>query len=339
MVVTTPGGADTPTTGASAVWPASARRRRGRLGRYRRYLLKRLGASVLTLLGITVIIFVVMRVMPGDPGRVIAGFNATEEQVEQVRIQMGLDKPLLVQYGLFLGGLLRGDLGVSAQSNQPVTQVIAQHLPFTVELALLGTALGALLGVALGVLAAIRHDSPADYFVSTLAVLGVSMPVYWLGLLLIILFAINLKLLPAAGAQDPQSIILPAFSVAVFLVALVSRMTRGTMLDVLQQDFIRTARAKGLAEPVVILKHALRNAALPIVTVIGLQLGTLMGGAVLTESVFGWPGIGRLLVDSIFARDLPIVQGVVLIFAASFIVINLVVDLLYLYLDPRVRYS
>jgi ABC-type dipeptide/oligopeptide/nickel transport system permease component len=327
-----------PAVGAPAVPVRRARRRRVTFKRYRRYLAKRLGASLVTLLGVTLTIFLIMRAMPGDPGRVIAGFNATGEQVQQVRLQLGLDKPLPVQYGLFLAGIVQGDLGRSAQSGQPVTQLIFEHLPYTLELALVAIVLGSLAGVGLGVLAAVRRNSIVDYLVSTVAVLGVSMPVYWLGLLLIILFAIRLGLLPAAGAQEPLGIVMPALSVAAFLMALESRITRGTMLDVLHQDYIRTARAKGLSPAVVVLKHGLRNAALPVVTVIGLQLGSLMGGAVLTETVFGWPGIGRLLVDSIFARDLPVVQGVVLVFATSFILINLAVDFLYLYLDPRVKY-
>jgi peptide/nickel transport system permease protein/oligopeptide transport system permease protein len=226
------------------------------------------------LLGVTLIIFIMMRAIPGDPARVILGFDAPQQQVEDLRREMGLDQPWPVQYGIFVYGLVRGDFGVSAHSKKPVTEIIAQHWPYTAQLAIVGTSLGALFGVSLGVLAATKRDTLLDYLVSTLSVAGVSMPVYWLGLLLISVFAIQLGILPAAGASSgPQSILLPAFSVAIHLMALVARMTRGTMMDELRQDYVRTARAKGLAPRVVVFKHALRNAAMPIVTVIGLQLG------------------------------------------------------------------
>ncbi|HEX7128053.1 MAG TPA: ABC transporter permease [Thermodesulfobacteriota bacterium] len=306
---------------------------------FRRYLITRLLASVVTLFGVATLVFVMVRVLPGDPARVVAGVFATDEEVQRIRARMGLDRPLPEQYGVFLGRLVQGDLGTSARTNEPVLVEVGARLGNTIGLAVLSSAIAALLGVGAGVLAAARPYSAVDYLLSTVTLFGVSMPVYWLGLMLIIVFAIHLGWLPAAGADGPASIVLPALTLAAFSVALVTRMTRASMLEVLGQDYVRTARAKGVPEGVVIFRHALRNATIPILTTIGLQFGALLGGAVLTESVFGWPGIGLLLVDSIFARDYPVVQGIVLVFAALFILTNLVVDLLYAWVDPRIRYG
>jgi peptide/nickel transport system permease protein len=302
------------------------------------HVVRTLLLSLITLFGVSVIIFLMLRVLPGDPARIIAGLNASEETVARIREQLGLDEPLLSQYGSFLAGLLQGDLGQSARTSRPVTTEILARLPATLTLAAVATLVGAAFGIFAGVVAAVRRNTFLDHAISSVAMMGVSMPVYWLGLLLILLFAVTLRWLPAAGAGEPLSIVLPAVTLAAFSTALVSRMTRASMLEVMGQDFIRTAQAKGAPPAVVILKHGLRNAFIPILTVISLQFGALLGGAVLTETVFGWPGIGRLLVDSIFARDFAVVQGIVLVYAALFILVNVVVDVLYVVIDPRIRY-
>lgn len=306
---------------------------------FRRYVIRRLVASCITLLGVSCIVFLMVRMLPGDPARTIAGLLASEHEVAMIRKQLGLERPFYVQYGLFLARAVRGDLGVSARTSEPVVGEILARLPATLELALISTALATLCGVLGGAMAATRPYSWFDYLVSFSTLFGVSMPVYWLGLILIIVFAVQLNWLPAAGAEAPGSAILPSITLASFSVALVARMTRSSMLEVLGQDYVRTARAKGLREPLVVARHALRNAFVPIVTAVGLQFGALLGGAVLTETVFGWPGIGRLLVDSIFARDYPMVQGIVLIFSAMFILTNFLVDLSYVVIDPRIHYD
>ena len=307
--------------------------------RFRWYLAQRLGAAALTLLGVSFIVFLMVRVLPADPARVIAGVLASEEEVGRIRSQLELDRPLLVQYGIFLGRLAHGSLGVSARTSEPVVREVLGRLPKTIELALASSALATVAGIAAGVIAAAFPYSAFDYLLSLLTLSGVSMPVYWLGLVLIIVFAIDLNWLPAAGAEEAVSIVLPAPTLGAFSLALVARMTRSSVLEVLGQDYVRTARAKGLAERAVLWRHALGNALVPIITAAGLQFGTLLGGAVLTESVFGWPGLGLLLVDSIFARDYPVVQGIVLTFSSLFILTNLLVDLLYAYVDPRIHYG
>jgi ABC-type dipeptide/oligopeptide/nickel transport system permease component len=239
----------------------------------------------------------------------------------------------------FIAGLLRGDLGRSTQTGDTVIHDILLAFPNTLELAVISTVMATLVGITLGVLAATRRNSWLDVVLSGTAVFGVSMPVYWLGLLLIIVFSIQLHLLPVAGNSEPFSWVLPSVTLASFSVGLIARMTRSSMLEVLGQDFVRTARAKGANPRSVLLRHALRNALLPVLTSIGLQFGALLGGAVLTETIFSWPGVGRLLVASIFQRDYPIVQGVVFMLAFVFIVVNLAVDLLYAYVDPRIRYA
>lgn len=303
------------------------------------YIQQRLVAAIVTLFGITIIVFMMLHMLPGDPARVIAGLLATEEDVARLRVQLGLTQPLVVQYGHFLGNLLRGDLGVSARTSQPVLSEVLARWPATMELALISTAIASGFGIVGGIVAATRRNSLLDYLTSALTLFGTSMPVYWLGLMLIILFAVQWRVLPAAGNEGPTSFILPSLTLAAFSVALIARMTRSSMLEVLGHDYVRTARAKGMSERRVLFHHALKNAFIPVLTVIGLQLGTLLGGAVLTESVFGWPGLGLLLLDSISARDYPTVQGVVLIFSTTFILLNVLVDILYAYLDPRIHYA
>jgi peptide/nickel transport system permease protein/oligopeptide transport system permease protein len=303
------------------------------------YVARRALAGIPTLWGVATVVFVMARLLPGDPARVIAGVLASPEDVERIRQQMGLNQPLAVQYFDFLGSLLRLNLGTSAHTGAPVIEEIVSRLPYTIELAVVALAVAIVVGVLAGVVAAIRRNTPLDLLVSGLSVFGVSMPVYWLGLMLIIVFAIDLHLLPAAGADEPTSIVMPALTLALFSIGLIARMTRSSMLEVLGQDYVRTARAKGAPFRSVVFRHALRNALLPVITVIGLQFGALLGGAVVTETVFAWPGVGRLLVDSIFFRDYPVVQGLVLMFGTTFVVINLLVDLLYAYVDPRIHYT
>lgn len=299
--------------------------------------MRRLLASVVTLLGVIFVLVTLFKFVPGDPARIIAGLQATPAQVEAIRKTMGLEQSVFVQFWGFLEKLLHGNMGVSARTGSSVISEIGQRLPYTLELAVFGTLFGVVFGILLGVLAAKHKGKVTDTISSMVGVMGISMPVYWLGILLILVFSVQLKLLPIGGAASLQSLIMPTITLGVFSMALVSRMTRSTMLDSLMQDYVRTARAKGVNARVVVYKHALRNAFIPVLTVIGLQFGTLLGGAVLTETVFAWPGLGRLLVDSINARDFPMVQGIVLTFAAMFIVVNIITDLLYSVVDPRVR--
>ena len=303
------------------------------------YVGRRLLAAIPTLWGVATAVFIMARLLPGDPARVIAGVLATQQQVDLLRRQLGLDQPLPVQYLDYLGSLAHLDLGTSAHFGDPVSAEIASRLPYTAELALCALAVAVVLGVLGGVAAALRRNTVIDVAISALSVLGISMPTYWLGLMLIVVFAIQFRLLPAAGADSPSGVILPAITLGLLSVGLIARMTRSSLLEVLAQDYVRTARAKGVSPFRVVFAHAFRNALLPILTAIGLQLGALMGGAVVTESVFGWPGVGRLLLDSIFSRDYPMVQGLVLLFATTYIVVNLVIDLLYMVVDPRVRYD
>ena len=304
------------------------------------YVMRRLLVAIPTLLGVATVVFLLMRLLPGDPAVVIAGPQATADDVARIRQQLGFALPGWEQYLTFLGRLLHGDLGTSIRTGAPVIQEISVRVPYTAVLAVTSLLIAITIGVTAGVIAATRRNTSMDLGISGGAVFGASMPTYWLGLMLIILFAVHLRVLPAAGAdRGALSLVLPAITLALFSMGLIARQTRSAMLEVLGQDYVRTARAKGAAARVVLIRHALRNALLPIVTVIGLQFGTLLGGAVLTESIFAWPGVGRLLVDSIGSRDYPVVQGVVLLLSGTFIVINLITDLLYGYIDPRIRYS
>jgi peptide/nickel transport system permease protein len=304
-----------------------------------RYVGRRLLVGLPTLLGVATVCFLLLRLIPGDPARLMAGPTASPAQVAHLRAQFGLDGSQAVQYVRYLGSLLRGDLGVSTLTGQSVASEIATAFPYTLELAVAAIVLALVTGVPLGIVAALRRGGVIDSALSGVSVLGVSMPVYWSGLLLIILFAAKLKLLPAAGADSPDSIVLPAVTLSLFAIGFISRQTRSAMIEALSQDYARTARAKGLPRRVVVLKHALRNAAVPIVTVAGLQFGQLLGGAVLTETIFGWPGLGNLLVQAINARDYATVQGTVLLFAIAVMVVNLATDILYGAIDPRVRYD
>jgi len=303
------------------------------------YIIRRLLIMLPVLLGVSLIIFTMVRIIPGDPGMVMAGPHATKDQVEQIRAQLGLDKHPVTQYFIFMRNIFQGDLGTSTRTALPVTHEIMARLPNTLLLALASILIATVLGVLAGIIAGVRQNSRFDYLSMLVALFGLSMPVFWLGLMLMLLFSIKLEWLPAVGAESFKHLILPAITLGANSMAIIARMTRSSMLEVIRLDYIRTARAKGLKENLVISRHALKNALIPVVTVIGLQTGILLGGAVLTEIVFAWPGIGRLLVEAILARDYPVVQGVVLLVALMFIFVNLVVDILYAYLDPRIRYQ
>ncbi len=303
------------------------------------YVLRRLALAIPTLIGVTVVVFALIRLVPGDPARLVLGLQASEEEVQRLRGQLGLDQPLRVQYVRFLGRLVRGDLGRSVVTGEPVVREIAARLPATVQLAVASTVVAAAVGVTAGVVSATRQYAWLDYLVMTVALFGISLPVFWLGLMLMLLFSVHLRWLPAGGYGTPAHLVLPTVTLAAFSVAIIARMTRSSLLEVLHQDYVRTAWAKGLSARAVVLRHALKNALIPVVTVIGLQFGGLLGGAILTETVFAWPGMGRLLVGAIVARDYPVVQGAVLVFAALFTLVNLAVDVLYAYVDPRIHYG
>ena len=303
------------------------------------YLIKRLLSTIPVLIGISVLLFFMLRMLPGDPAQVLAGQMASQEDIQLIRHQLGLDRPIHVQYAFFLSRLARFDLGRSARTQNPVTEEIWARLPNTMLLAVVAITLACLFGIPAGIISAVRPYTWIDYVVTSTAIFGISMPVFWLGLMLVVVFSIILQWLPAGGTGTWKHIILPSFTLAAFVVAFIARMTRSSMIEVLSQDYTTTARSKGLKEQVVIIKHALKNALIPIITVVGLQFGMLLGGAVLTETVFAWPGVGRLIVDSILARDYPVIQGAILVFGLVYILVNLVVDLLYAYVDPRIRYD
>jgi ABC-type dipeptide/oligopeptide/nickel transport system permease component len=303
------------------------------------YIARRLLLTIPVVVGVSLLVFAMIRLIPGDPARAMAGVNATPEFIEQTRLRLGLDQPLYVQYGQFAANLLRGDLGNSVFSGRPVTQEIAERFPRTLLLATVALLISTTLGVAAGVISATRRNSIFDNLSMFLALIGVAAPVFWMALMLQLLFSVQLRWLPATGIGTVAHIVLPAITLGMSSAALMARITRSSMLDVLRQEYITTARSKGLAERVVVHKHALKNALIPVVTVLGLQFGTLLGGAVLTETVFSWPGVGRLLVDSILRRDYPVVQGTVMLLAFTFVIINLVVDVLYAVLDPRIHYQ
>jgi peptide/nickel transport system permease protein/oligopeptide transport system permease protein len=277
--------------------------------------------------------------LPGDPAQVLAGQMASAEDVKLIRHQLGLDRPIIVQYGLFLSRLARLDLGRSARTQSPVVKEVWARLPNTVLLAVAAITLACLFGIPAGIISATRPYTWIDYLFTSMGLFGISMPVFWLGLMLVVIFSVILHWLPAGGTGSWEHIILPSFTLAAFVVAFIARMTRASMIEALSQDYTTTARSKGLEERVVIVKHALKNALIPIITAVGLQFGLLLGGAVLTETVFAWPGIGRLIVDSILARDYPVIQGTILIFALLFIMVNLFVDMIYAFIDPRIRYD
>jgi peptide/nickel transport system permease protein len=329
------------------------------------YIAKRLFHLILILLGVSVLVFLMLRMIPGDPARLLLGEFATPEDLGRLRAQMGLDRSYPVQYGIYLSNILQGDLGNSLRNGAPVAAEVGVRLAATLELAVAAMLIASLVGIAAGVISAVRPYSAVDYGSMFMALIGVSMPIFWLGLMLMYLLSVMVPVMPMMGriamGSEPEAVtglmlvdtllagepgdfldalhhlVLPAFTLATVPMAIVARITRSAMLEVLNKDYVRTARAKGLSEAVVVLRHALRNAFLPVVTVLGLNLGLLLGGAVLTETIFSWPGLGRYVVDSLMARDYAAVQGCILVFAALMAFINLIVDLIYVLLDPRIR--
>lgn len=300
--------------------------------------LARRGAQALVLLVlVTIVAFAVVRLTPGDPVVLMLGDEATPARVAEVRRSLGLDRPLADQYVRYLGRLLHGDLGESLRAQQPVAAYVGQRLPATAELALAAAALSLAAGAPLGLGAAVLRGSWLDRVANAVALFAQSVPAMWLGLILVLVFAVELRLLPSIGAGGARHLVLPAVTLAMYLLGLVVRLTRAATLDVLFHDYVRTARAKGLPERLVLLRHVLRNALLPVVTVLGLHLGTLLGGAVVTEAVFAWPGLGTLVLQAISQRDYPVIQGLVLLSGLVFVVLNFLIDLVNLWLNPRLR--
>lgn len=301
------------------------------------YIIRRLLLAIPVLLGVSILVFAIIRFIPGDPARAIAGVHASPHYIEQVRRELLLDEGLHIQYFVYLSNLLRGDLGRSTFTRRPVITELRERFPNTVMLTLTAMVIATIVGMGAGIISASKRNSVFDNVSMMFSLVGVAAPVFWLGVMLQLLFSVRLGWLPSGGMRGISSFVLPAMTLGLATAALIARITRSSMLEVLRQDFITTARAKGLSERVVIFKHALKSAFIPIITVMGLQFGGLLGGAVLTETVFSWPGIGRLLVDSILARDYPVVQGTVLLLAVMFVLINLAVDITYAFLDPRIN--
>lgn len=302
-----------------------------------KFTLKRLASLVLVLIGVSFLVFMLLLLTPGDPVRMMLGESATPEAQEALRKEMGLDDPLLVQYGRYMKNIVvHQDLGTSYSTQRPVLDEIMNVFPNTVQLAVAAMVIAIILGIFLGIISAVKQNSLLDNIVMVLALIGTSAPIFWIGILMILLFSVKLGWLPPSGFGSFEQLIMPAVALGMQSTAVVARMTRSSMLEVIRQDFVKTARAKGQREIVVILKHVFRNALIPIITVVGLQFGTLLGGAMLTEVVFSIPGVGRLMIEAIKQRDFPIVQGSVLFVAACFSLVNLAVDLLYAVVDPKV---
>ncbi|NQS90146.1 ABC transporter permease [Patescibacteria group bacterium] len=330
------------------------------------YIIKRLLMLIPVMLGVSIIAFSLTHFAPGDPARTIAGEHASQQVMNAIREKYGLDKPLYIQYGIWLKDVLRGDLGYSIISHEYVTKEILDRFPNTFELSVMAMLFAIIIGIVAGIVSASKQYSIFDYTFMGVALFGVSMPVFWLGIMLMMIFGVYLRWFPIAGrigilvsfhkitgfyvldsiitgnfsalVSILRHLILPSIALATIPMATIARVTRSSMLEVLRQDFIRTERAKGLSERVVIYRHAVRNAMIPVITVIGLNFGLLLAGAILTETVFSWPGIGRYVVQGVYARDYPVVQGCVLFFAFIFVIVNLVTDIIYLYIDPRIHY-
>jgi peptide/nickel transport system permease protein len=301
------------------------------------YLVRRLLHALFVLFGVSVIVFLMLRLIPGDPVRLLLPPEATEQMVQETRRQMGFDRPIYAQYALYLGQLLHGDLGTSIRFQRPVLDLVLERFPATLELALVSMLIATLVAMPLGILAAVKRYSRWDTGVMLGSLVGQSVPTFWMGIGLILVFAVQLRVLPTSGRGSWQQLILPSITLGAYMMALIARLTRSGMLEVLREDYVRTARAKGVPERMVILRHALRNALLPVVTVLGMQVGALLGGAIITEAVFAWPGIGTLTINAIYMRDYPIVQATVVLSAAAFVLVNFAVDLTYQLLDPRIQ--
>ncbi len=303
-----------------------------------KYLIRRLLQVIPVLLLVTIITFVLLR-MTGDPAVIMLPEDATVEEVQALRRALGLDQPLHVQYWRFLSDAVRGDFGRSFRYNAPAFRVVMEYMPNTIELASSALVFTVVVSIPLGIISAVRQNSVADLTASTAAVVGRSMPNFWLGLMLMLLFGVVLRWLPVSGRDGWANLVMPTIALGTALAATVTRLVRSSMLEVIRQDYIRTARSKGLGERTVIYRHALRNALIPVVTIIGLQIAALMGGSIVTEAVFAWPGIGRLSVQALYARDMAIVQAVVVVNALIVITFNLLVDIVYTFIDPRIKYA
>lgn len=301
------------------------------------FILRRIFQTIPVMIGVTFVVFFIMQLVPGDPAVLLAGEGASKETIEGIREQLGLNQPLYIQYTDYLMNIFRGDLGVSLKNSQPVLDEILVRLPITIELAFFSILITIVLGMAAGIISAIKPYSLTDVTVMLIALLGISLPSFWFGLMLMYLFSVKLQILPVAGWDSILHIILPAVTLGAGGAAIVARMTRSSMLEVIRQDYIRTARSKGLRETVIIYKHALRNALIPVITVVGLQFGALLGGTVLVESIFAINGLGRMIVDAIRMRDLPIVQGGVLCASLIFVIVNLFVDIFYRFFNKRIE--
>ena len=305
----------------------------------RRYVLRRLGLLVPVVFGVVTVVFLIVHLIPGDPVEIMLGEQARAVDKETLRRELGLDEPIHVQYVSYLKRLARGDLGQSIHTKQPVLKSIATRLPATIELALAAMAVALAMAIPLGLVAAYKKDSLVDQGSMLFALLGISMPNFWLGPLLIILFSLKLGWFPVSGRGGLAHLVLPAITLGTAMAAILTRMTRASMLDVIHSDYITAARARGVRESLVVLKHAFRNALIPVVTIVGLQVGGLLAGSIITETIFSWPGIGRLTIQAINARDYPLVQGCVLVIALGYVLVNFATDLVYGLIDPRIRYD
>jgi ABC-type dipeptide/oligopeptide/nickel transport system permease component len=304
-----------------------------------RFLVRRILLTIPVLIGVATLVFALIHLIPGDPVQAMLGETAAPQDVAALRAQLGLDQPLLVQYGAFLRGAASGDLGRSLRTNQPVAAAIAERMPATFELAFAAMAFATAFAIPLGIVAAVRKGTAIDHAATTVALAGISMPNFWLGPLLAIVFSVVLGWLPVSGRGTPAHLVLPAITLGAPLAAVLARMTRGSLLEELSEPYVVAARARGASYARAVLRHAFRNSLIPIVTVLGLQFGAVLTGAVITETIFAWPGVGRLLIQSINFRDYPLVQGCILFIAVTYVAMNLVVDLAYAWLDPRIRYQ
>lgn len=304
-----------------------------------RYVIRRIVLTIPVLFGVATLVFSLIHLVPGDPAQAMLGEAASQTDVAELRARLGLDRPLLEQYVRFISGAVRGDLGTSFRTPQPVTSAILERVPATVELALASMAVAMVVALPLGIIAAVRRGTATDHAAMTLALAGISIPNFWLGPMLAIIFAVQLGWLPVSGRGGWESLVLPAISLGAALAAILARMTRASLLEELRELYVRAARARGVSQSRAILRHALRNSLIPLVTILGLQFGAVLTGAVITETIFAWPGIGRLLIQSISFRDYPLVQGCILLIAVTYVSVNLITDLLYGVLDPRIRYE
>ncbi len=304
-----------------------------------KYAIKRTILAVPVIISMTVIVFLILHLSPGEPIDLIVGPNITPEVYESIRHKYGLDQPLIVQYFKFLGNLLKGDFGKSILQQRPVSEIIKQRLPITIRLGVTGFILSVVIAIPLGILAAVNRNTPIDYTCMTGAMLGMSLPTFWFGLLLLYFFAYKVRIFPVSGYGTWKHLVLPAFALGLTDAAITARMMRSSMLEVLKQDYIRTARSKGLAEKVVVYQHALKNAMIPIVTLLGMRIGWILGGSVVLETIFSIPGLGRLMIDSILSRDYPVVQGSMIVLTSAIILGNILADILYAVVDPRIKFD